>query len=160
MGAGGRLLPVLPVSACARHPCPPSIAPHPADRFLAGTNGAAGSAPHLRNHNGLGWAGQEFYRWDSVAAIARTAVRIRYALLPFWYTLMEESHRNGAAVVRPLFYEFPTDPVTVDIDRQFLLGYRRRCRPRAHCHLEEPELTWDAGGGGAGGPFPLARRCW
>ena len=75
-----------------------------------------------RNHNGYGYASQEFYRWDSVAAIARTSLRIRYTLLPYWYTLMEESNRNGAAVVRPLFYEFPSDPTTIDLDRQFLLG--------------------------------------
>lgn len=51
--------------------------------------------PFYRNHNQRGALSQEPYRWDSVANATRTAIAVRYALLPYWvssyfYTL---SHR-------------------------------------------------------------------
>ena len=48
--------------------------------------------------------------------------RQRYALLPYIYTLFEESHRTGAPVLRPLWYEFPTDENVFKIQDSFMLG--------------------------------------
>lgn len=41
-------------------------------------------APFYRNHNTLDALSQEPYRWDSVANASRTAIAIRYSLLPYW----------------------------------------------------------------------------
>ena len=67
--------------------------------------------------------------WPSVAAIAREVLAIRYSILPYYYTLFYKAHRPvsqdnapAATVVKPLFFEFPTDPKTYDIDQQFLVG--------------------------------------
>ena len=72
---------------------------------------------------------QELYRWNSVAAIARDFLTIRYLLLPYYYTLFYLAHRPvspkdppSATVTHPLFFEFPSDVTTYDIDRQFLVG--------------------------------------
>eukprot|EP00731_Ephydatia_muelleri_P031502 Em0023g9a len=85
--------------------------------------------PFARNHNAKGQAPQEPYVWSSVAAIARDVLAIRYSILPYYYTLFYKAHRPispgnvpAATVVRPLFFEFPTDPKTYDIDQQFLVG--------------------------------------
>lgn len=51
-----------------------------------------------------------------------SALRIRYTLLPYYYTLLYRAHTNGSTVVRPLFHEYPTDPATLDIFLQFLIG--------------------------------------
>lgn len=40
--------------------------------------------PFYRNHNVMGAISQEPYRWDSVAAASRTAIAVRYGLLPYW----------------------------------------------------------------------------
>lgn len=40
--------------------------------------------PFYRNHNTLGALSQEPYRWESVANASRTAIAIRYSLLPYW----------------------------------------------------------------------------
>lgn len=43
--------------------------------------------PFYRNHNEKGALSQEPYRWDSVAEASRTAIAIRYSLLPYWVRL-------------------------------------------------------------------------
>ena len=40
--------------------------------------------PFYRNHNIRGAIPQEPYRWDSVASASRTAIAIRYSMLPYW----------------------------------------------------------------------------
>lgn len=40
--------------------------------------------PFYRNHNERGALSQEPYRWDSVANATRTAISVRYSLLPYW----------------------------------------------------------------------------
>ena len=52
----------------------------------------------------------------------RSALNLRYLLLPYAYTLHYLSHTLGQTVVRPLFFEFPTDLETHSIDKQFLFG--------------------------------------
>ena len=43
--------------------------------------------PFYRNHNIRGAISQEPYRWDSVANATRTAINVRYAMLPYWVRL-------------------------------------------------------------------------
>ena len=40
----------------------------------------------------------------------RTALGYRYSLLPYLYTLFAQHAAEGSLVMRPLWYEFPTDP--------------------------------------------------
>ncbi|RWS14928.1 neutral alpha-glucosidase AB-like isoform X1 [Dinothrombium tinctorium] len=52
----------------------------------------------------------------------RSAIRVRYAYLPYIYTLVYEHTLNGLPPLRPLWFEFPQDINTFDIDDTFLLG--------------------------------------
>ncbi|MBZ3887883.1 Neutral alpha-glucosidase AB, partial [Sciurus carolinensis] len=54
--------------------------------------------------------------------IIRDALGQRYSLLPFWYTLFYQAHREGFPVMRPLWVQYPQDVTTFSIDDQFLLG--------------------------------------
>ncbi|KAL4788289.1 glycosyl hydrolases family 31-domain-containing protein [Aspergillus varians] len=78
--------------------------------------------PFYRNHNVLGAISQEPYQWASVIDATKAAMRIRYALLPYFYTLMHNAHATGSTVMRALAWEFPNDPSLAAIDNQFLVG--------------------------------------
>ncbi|KAF1796811.1 glycoside hydrolase family 31 protein [Mucor lusitanicus] len=79
--------------------------------------------PFARNHNGEGTIDQEPYLWASTAEATRRALAVRYALLPYLYTLFEESHRLGTGVWRPLIFEYPQYAADfAENDQQFLIG--------------------------------------
>uniref|UniRef100_A0A8C3AF86 Lysosomal alpha-glucosidase n=1 Tax=Cyclopterus lumpus TaxID=8103 RepID=A0A8C3AF86_CYCLU len=79
--------------------------------------------PFMRNHNDKPNAPQEPYVFGQKAQAAmRSALNLRYSLLPFLYTLFHHAHTSAATVARPLFMEFPTDDNCQAVDRQFLWG--------------------------------------
>jgi alpha-glucosidase len=78
--------------------------------------------PFYRNHNILGAISQEAYRWSSVIDASKSAMSIRYQLLPYIYTLFYHAHIHAETVMRALAWEFPHDPSLANADRQFLLG--------------------------------------
>uniref|UniRef100_A0A8C5E1Q5 Glucosidase, alpha n=1 Tax=Gouania willdenowi TaxID=441366 RepID=A0A8C5E1Q5_GOUWI len=79
--------------------------------------------PFMRNHNDKPNAPQEPYVFGQKAQAAmRSALNLRYSLLPFLYTLFHHAHTSADTVARPLFMEFPTDPNCWTIDHQFLWG--------------------------------------
>ncbi|KAI9062310.1 glycoside hydrolase family 31 protein [Trametes sanguinea] len=78
--------------------------------------------PFYRNHNVRSALSQEPYRWDSVANASRTAINIRYSLLPYWYTLFANASMHGTPPIRALFFEFPDEPELFAVDRQYLVG--------------------------------------
>ena len=78
--------------------------------------------PFYRNHNIIGAIPQEPYVWAVVADAARKAMAVRFALLPYMYTLLARAAADGSTVVRALAWEFDREPWLRDVDRQFLLG--------------------------------------
>jgi alpha-glucosidase len=86
--------------------------------------------PIDRDHTEKGSAMQE--PWVSGPAqedIRRHFVETRYRLMPYLYTVAEESSRTGLPIVRPLFLEFPNaisdgHPIDLDPDAraEFLFG--------------------------------------
>jgi alpha-glucosidase len=62
--------------------------------------------PFYRNHNILGAISQEAYRWSSVIDASKSAMSIRYQLLPYIYTLFYHAHIHAETVMRALAWEF------------------------------------------------------
>ena len=81
--------------------------------------------PFLRNHACAGTADQEPWAFGAEALdTIRHHVRLRYKLLPYLAQLWVAQEQQGAAVMRPLFYDFAdTDGLELDrVDDQFLIG--------------------------------------
>ncbi|KAK4819612.1 hypothetical protein QYF61_008361 [Mycteria americana] len=79
--------------------------------------------PYSRNHNEKGTRRQDPVSWNSTfEEISRNVLNIRYALLPYLYTLMYDAHAHGSTVIRPIFHEFVEDRTTWEIYEQFLWG--------------------------------------
>jgi alpha-glucosidase (family GH31 glycosyl hydrolase) len=77
-------------------------------------------SPFSRAHNIRKTEPQELYRWDSVAAISRTVLTLRYQLLPYLYTLMYTAHAQGKMVHNAMWVNFPADANTLYQDKQFM----------------------------------------
>ncbi|KAF9583795.1 hypothetical protein BGW38_008502, partial [Lunasporangiospora selenospora] len=59
----------------------------------------------------------------------RTAIRLRYSLLPYWYTLFWDASESGMPIIRPMFIEFPKDGEVFKIDDQFMVGNALLVKP-------------------------------
>ncbi len=84
--------------------------------------------PLFRDHSTKGSLMQEVWvHGPEQEAIRRRYIETRYRLLPYIYTLADESSRTGVPMVRPIFLEFPevfTPPSGgfANLDTEFLLG--------------------------------------
>ncbi|CAF1330547.1 unnamed protein product [Adineta ricciae] len=79
--------------------------------------------PFMRNHNEIGIKAQDpaVFSWEA-QQIMKQALLMRYSLLPYWYTLFFKASSISTTVIEPLFFEYPNDENTYNIDRQFLVG--------------------------------------
>lgn len=59
---------------------------------------------------------------EPTLSIIRQFLRLRYQLMPYFYTLAWETSQKGYPPVRPVFWANPTDSRLWSIDDQFLLG--------------------------------------
>jgi alpha-glucosidase len=76
--------------------------------------------PLFRTHCAFHVPRREPWEWgEAVMARLRDALRTRYRLLPYWYTLALSAARDGAPLVRPMAW---LEPGLRGIDDQFLGG--------------------------------------
>jgi alpha-glucosidase (family GH31 glycosyl hydrolase) len=79
--------------------------------------------PYSRNHNDIQSPPQDpGYFGPDVAVPSREYMTIRYRILPYMYSLFYKANTQGTTVARPMFFEYPTDPATWPLDKQFMLG--------------------------------------
>ncbi len=64
----------------------------------------------------------EPWMYPSVTQEISAAIRLRYTLVPYLYSLLREAHVSGAPVMRPLVYEFEDDPRAREESFEFMLG--------------------------------------
>lgn len=79
--------------------------------------------PFCRNHSSINTADQEPWAFGpEVEDIVRQYLRLRYALLPYLYTLFWEAAQTGLPIMRPLVLEYPDDVHVANLSDEFLLG--------------------------------------
>ncbi len=80
-------------------------------------------APFCRNHKVIDGYDQEPWRFGKYYEdIIRKYLKLRYRLLPFLYTALEESHRTGVPLFRPLLLNYQADANTYNLDDEFMIG--------------------------------------
>ena len=81
--------------------------------------------PIFRDHTTKGTADQEpWVHGPEQEAIRRRYIELRYRLLPYIYTSVEETVRTGLPLERPLFLEYPNDErFYEEVDSGFLPEY-------------------------------------
>ncbi|WP_275934959.1 TIM-barrel domain-containing protein, partial [Microbacterium testaceum] len=71
--------------------------------------------------------GSDSYRvpWafdEEAVDVTRLFSRLKLRLMPYLYAAARESAATGVPVMRPMALEFPDDPTTLHLDRQYMLG--------------------------------------
>jgi alpha-glucosidase len=104
--------------------------------------------PLCRNHKAIGGYDQEPWRFGQYYEdIIRKYLQLRYRLLPFLYTTLEEAHRTGVPLLRPLLLNYQHDANTLTIDDEFMVGSDLLVAPILHTGQTQrlvylPEDTW------------------
>lgn len=79
--------------------------------------------PFLRNHSSLNTRYQEPQAFDEeTVQIYKKFLELRYRFLPYLYDLLHKAHVTGEPLYRPLFYNFPADENTKEINDQVMIG--------------------------------------
>lgn len=101
--------------------------------------------PFMRAHNNIpptdsdnfnNFADREpWLQSERVQNVIRDSIYQRYAFMHYLYTAFFESNQFGYPIIRPLWYEFPTDTNTFGISTQFMWGDSILVAPK----LGEPE---------------------
>lgn len=67
-------------------------------------------------------------------------IKIRDLLIDYIDNLMEDAHRTGNPLMRPLFYEFPEDVKAWDVDNIYMFGEKLLVAPIIHKDETEKEV--------------------
>lgn len=79
--------------------------------------------PFSRNHNVRDAPDQDPAAWSQMLIDStKKTLRIRYMVLPYYYTLFFRAHTSGSLVMKALYQEYPQDTNCRKIDHQFLVG--------------------------------------
>lgn len=66
---------------------------------------------------------------DEAFSIMRDQLNTREKLIPYIHSLIEESSKTGAPLMRTMFYEFPDDETAWEISDQYMFGSRYLVAP-------------------------------
>lgn len=79
--------------------------------------------PLFRNHASIWSRDQEPWAFgEPYLSHIRSAIELRYGLLPYLYTAMWQCSLTGAPVARPLVWDYPADQCAVGTEDEFLCG--------------------------------------
>lgn len=114
--------------------------------LLARAYQVAAFAPFCRNHGAIDQYDHEPWRYGApYEASVRGSLQLRYRLLPFLYTTLEEAHRTGVPLFRPLLLEFQDDESALNLDDQFMVGSALLVAPVLHAGERARDVYLPAG---------------
>lgn len=96
---------------------------NPSKELLTRWYQAGAFYPFFRGHAHIDTRRREPYLAGApYTEIMAQAMRLRYALLPSWYTAFREAATGGAPIIRAQYYAHPQDEAGYGIDNQFYIG--------------------------------------
>jgi alpha-glucosidase (family GH31 glycosyl hydrolase) len=105
--------------------------------------------PVFRPHAQEEVAAEPVFREAKTKALAREAVRLRYAMLPYNYTIAFENSRTGMPMMRPMLFEEQDDEGAPGISSTYLWGPSFLVAPvtepgaaRKEVHFPDKGRTW------------------
>jgi alpha-glucosidase len=102
--------------------------------------------PFFRTHSSNTSAPREPWSFgDHVLGYIRSALQLRYSLIPYFYTLAWQASRSGLPLVRPLFWMDGRDRDLWEIDDAFLLGESLLVAPVIEEGARQREVRLPAG---------------
>ncbi|TKY88728.1 hypothetical protein EX895_002359 [Sporisorium graminicola] len=79
--------------------------------------------PFFRAHAHIDTKRREPYLLEEpLRSAVRDLIKLRYQMLPMWYTAFKDNAVTGLPVLRPQYLMFPNDPEGFDIDTQYYIG--------------------------------------
>ena len=102
--------------------------------------------PLMRAHSVINEKNKEPWEFgDTITAINRQTVNLRYTLLPYIYNVMAEASATGLPAMRPLLLEYPDDPRFALESSSFLFGSDLLVAPVLWPGVRQREVRFPAG---------------
>ncbi|GHJ85091.1 hypothetical protein NliqN6_1493 [Naganishia liquefaciens] len=96
---------------------------NPSPEMLIRWYQAGAFMPFFRAHAHIDTKRREPYLYeDPYKSIMRDTIRLRYTMLPIWYTAFHEASRTGTPTMRPQYVVFPKDDKGFAVDDQYYVG--------------------------------------
>jgi len=100
--------------------------------------------PIFRPH-GSGIPSEPIFFNDTTQGIVREAIKMRYRLMPYIYTLAYENTTTGKPLVKPLFYEEPTSKAFLNYSDVYMFGDAFLVAPVVRPGIETKEIIFPSG---------------
>jgi alpha-glucosidase len=98
------------------------FAGHPNSENYARWMEFAAFVPIMRAHGGFNEKRQPWVYGPQAEEAARGALELRYSLLPYIYSYERLTTEGSASLVRPLFWQFPSDPQAAGLASEWMFG--------------------------------------
>ncbi|XP_028363622.1 neutral alpha-glucosidase C [Phyllostomus discolor] len=110
---------------------------NPSPELLVRWYQAGAYQPFFRGHASINTKRREPWLFgEQHTRLIREAIRQRYALLPYWYSLFYRAHVASEPIMRPLWVEFPDELETFGVEDEYMLGSALLVHP-----VTEPKVT-------------------
>ncbi|WP_372792994.1 TIM-barrel domain-containing protein [Lutibacter sp.] len=96
--------------------------------------------PIFRPHAQEEVPSEPVFREPKTKALAKKSIELRYSLLPYNYTLSFENSQKGIALMRPLFFEQPSNSMLLNYDKTYLWGEHFLISPVVEQGTNEQEV--------------------
>ncbi|MHA6481104.1 TIM-barrel domain-containing protein [Paenibacillus sp. strain BS8-2] len=78
--------------------------------------------PVFRTHGNLNQQRQPWYYGSTAEEVSKSAIQLRYSLLPYMYAYERSAYDSGVGLVRPLLFDYPSDSNVEDSSDAWMFG--------------------------------------